>query len=466
MSEAEEPRARKKKRDALEWRLVPRVQDIGFFHGLLVSRSRLALGALAATTVSMVVIVLVCDWIRESSGSPSLNVLIISLMMTSVIVAAYIDALLVGDLFFPGRWREQLVQGDAFVPENWDEEQASVKEYNTTFILVVVGMVAVLGWLSQVLTGGFFSYYKNVGFALTLMRSDDAEDRLRGLESISNPLYEDYWQEEALHEQVAKLVEDGDAQVQAFAMYVAGRLGVVRAADSMLTSFRDASEEREVRGAAAMALGRMKWDKALAYLAHRLRAKDASEAEKIDIVRGLALLGDARGGESVARLLDSCEGGESRLSEELVVTGFYALRQTRYHAGSPVALKYLGGEACGATVTRQEQCAAADALRDIAQEAHLEGLQRVYPTLPSDYDCEYEIWHYANEKGVELVEAEALRSKVVRAVGNRKSYDTYEWLWNIGADERENLKTRKVAELYVRGILEAYERDKSVRRKR
>src|SRR5690606_25609151 len=152
----------------------------------------------------------------------------------------------------------------------------------------------------------------------------------------------------------------------------------------------------------------------------------------------------------------ACTEGGPRPSEDVVVNGFYALQKMSYSPGAEVGLAWLGG-ACEASEI--EQCAAADALRYIATEDELKALERRFTEIPSDMECGYAMWRYHEEKALEIVEAEPLRAKIVRAVGNRKDYDSYEWIWAVGANENEHPKTRKVAEIYAREMLAAYERE-------
>ena len=63
---------------AMKWRLIPRVQDIGFFQGVLVSRGRLTAAALGSTALAFVLIGVVSDWMRHRSDSTGLDVLIIA----------------------------------------------------------------------------------------------------------------------------------------------------------------------------------------------------------------------------------------------------------------------------------------------------------------------------------------------------------------------------------------------------
>src|SRR5690606_10339506 len=161
-------------------------------------------------------------------------------------------------------------------------------------------MLLTLYWSSQRLTDGFLGWYQDLGFALTLMRSDDPDDRYLGLEEMVNPLREEYWGDQDLHGQIAILVaDDPDPRVQGMACYVAGRLNVVKSADAMVDVFRE-SDDEDVRAEAAMALGRLEWSQSLAYLASRLRQKDIGEAETLGVLRGLAMMEDERGGSAVS----------------------------------------------------------------------------------------------------------------------------------------------------------------------
>ncbi len=394
---------------------------------------------------------------RETSGSPVTNLFIISFVLTGLIIAAYFVALLIGDLFFPGRWRERVLLGRKFEPKDWEEEKAYVKEYNTPFFIILIVALLTLTWFSQLITGGFLSYYQDLGFALTLMRSEDPDDRLMGLEEMANPFRERSWADPQLHEQVAILVNDSAPEVQKKAIYVAGRLQVVQAGEALVHVFRE-SEHPDVRGEAAMALGRLEWDRALAYMVARLRAKDVPEIEVLGILHGFAMMEDARAGDGVAAFLGGCSGeGESRsLSEDEVIAAFYAMRKMGHESGSEVSLEVLGGTLCAPNML--ERCAAADSLRYVATKEDMTAVQRTYRDIPPQAECEYAMWRYHEEKALEIVEKGPLRAKLVRTIGNQKDNDAYEWIWAVGADESEHPETRKVAETYAREMLAAYKR--------
>jgi len=435
------------------WRLIPRVQEIGFFYGVMATRQRLITVALSATAAELLVIYLVSTWMRATSGAPMSNVLIIALSLTGLLVAAYLDALVIGDLFFPGRWRERILAGGQLEPQDWEEEQAFVKEYNAPFFVIFFILLFGLYGLSQLLTNRFLAYYQDLGFALTLMRSDDPDDRLMGLEEMVNPLREQSWQNESLHAHIADLVDDDDPRVQAMAAYVAGRLDVVSAADGILEAFRH-SDDDTVRADAAMALGRLEWEKSVAYTANALRSPDLSEAVALGILRGFSFSQDERAGSSVMVLLESCatKSPPQACSKEVVEAAFYALRKMKHEAGRSVAMSYLRSER-----ELEERCAAADALRYIATGDDIPELQRAFSEVTPDDECAYAQWRYHEEKAIDVTEKEPLRAKLLRAIGNRKIFETYEWIWAVGADEKENDTTRKVAEQYAREMLAAYE---------
>ncbi len=436
-----------------KWRLVPRVQDIAFFQSVMTSRKRLLSVTFLITCAELLILFIASRWMRETSGTPVLNIFIIATILAGMVVAAYFLALTMGDLFFPGRWRERILQGERFVPRDWEEEEAAVKEYNAPFLLIWLLSLLALAGVGHVITSGFLNYYQNLGFALALMRSEDPNDQLLGLEEIANPIREAQWQDERLHEQVRIILEESNPEVLAKAAYVAGRLGVVRAADTLLRHFRE-HDDPNVRAEAATALGRMKWEPALAYLSSHL-AKSTSEEEQLGIINGIALMKDRRAGPAVARLLESCDPSPESLRPKVVQHALWALAQMDFPGGRNAAKAFLLPDSCARDLS--ERCAAAESLRVIANNEDIAFLQSAFAKAKPDEECAYFMWRYHEEKSIELVEKEPLRAKILRAVGNRKNPNTYEWIWSVGANEEEHHRTRKVAEIYTREMLKLFE---------
>ena len=59
---------------------------------------------------------------------------------------------------------------------------------------------------------------------------------------------------------------------------------------------------------------------------------------------------------------------------------------------------------------------------------------------------------FHSEAAVVLFEKDTMRALFVRAVGNLKDAADYDWIWMVGANANENMRTRKVAEMYARAL--------------
>lgn len=436
---------------ALKWRLAPRVADLGYSKVIAASRGRLLGSALASTAVVLVGGTLLFGWMRDSSQSAGLNIGIIGLLFCVVVVAAYIDALALGDLFFPGRWRERVLLGKQFEAKDWEEERALVQEYNAPFYVIWVLCIALLGYGVELASGGFLSYYQKIGFTLVLLRSDDPNDRVMGLEKVVNPFSEAQWENEELHEAISRLVLDPDKRVQALAVYAVGRLGVFAGAEDTLEVFKT-SDDLELRREAAQALGRLGWAQGVNALSHRLSAKNLTREEALGALRGIAFSGDARMGRAVARFIQKCDAPAELRDEEVVVTGFWAIAQIADESSRELALNFAAGKLCdpGPRI----RCAAAQALERIATVEDIPAMQRIFDATDPSQECEPYYWRYREEKMLALFDDGPLRAKFVKAVGNRKSVDSYEWIWRVGSNTDENIYTRATAEAYARAFVE------------
>lgn len=441
-----------------KFKFFVRVADIGLFQSVIQTRARLMVSALAATLIALGMIYVGSAWMRESSASAMMNVLFISLMLTGLIVASYIDALLLGDLFFPGKWRERVLLGHEV---NLDEEldETVIKEYNPHFMIVLMALIFVLFWVSQKITDGYIWYYEDVGFAITLMRSDDADERYFALEEISNPLRTPVWQNTELHKQITVLVDDPEPRVRVMAVYVAGRLDVTSASERILKHFRE-TDSSELRAEAAIALGRLKWKAAIPHLSSHLAKPSIVSDEAVGILRGFSFFGSAdegAAGPTIVSLLEGCNTPDGeRLPEAVVINAFYAIKETRFDGGREIAQRYLEGNFCSPSLP--ERCSAANALRYIGKPDDIPFLKRAFQGAQRDDYCDANYWKFRKEGLTEIIDKEPLRAKILRAVGNQKDFDTYEWMWSIGANEEEHPETRKVSETYTTEMYELHER--------
>jgi len=314
---------------------------------------------------------------------------------------------MIGDLFFPGRWRERVLLGKKITPRNFAEESAFIKEYNVHFLIVVLVSILSLVWVSQQLTRGFLSYYQDLGFALSLMRSDDPADRVMGLEEIGKAYYEKSWSAPELHEQLKNAVNDTDQRVRLAAYYTAGRLHARSAGMAILERYQG-TEDIEERAAAAQALGRMGYERALSRLSQRLRGTHTPRAERLAIIQGFALMGHPRGGPATVRFIERCFADEldEPCDEEDLRLAFFALRKMRFEGGRKVAQTQL----LDADASPHMRCVAADALRWIAVDDDIPMLRSAYYRMDPDIDCEETYWKQSNETPIPVVDAGTLRS--------------------------------------------------------
>lgn len=437
---------KKKKDDGFRW--VARVRDIGFFQGFARTRGRLITAASVATIVALGLSFVTSLWVREFSGYPTLDMLVIASTLAVLIVASYIDGMLIGDLFFPGRWRERVLLGQDFEPDTPEEERTFAREYSVHFLIVVVSCILSLIFVSQKLTGGFFDYYQRLGFALTLMRSDDPSDRLSGLKQISGAYYEKSWDDPALHTQIALLAEDLDPEVRSLAYYAAGRLEVLDAGPALLSALSN-GKDSTMRAEAALALGRMRHPDALVEMGMHLRDPKNPEEVRIGVLNGFSYWRAPQVGPNVAAFLRRCGDDSKRrlLSEQEVRFGLHALSDTAFEGGASLAIDLINDEVCPDT-TLPEKCSALELLRHNATPDDLTALQGLVHRFSPDARCEAFSWKLRDESPRHLVTPEFALAKVIRAVGNRRYYRAFEWMKSFNV-EPYPIEVRNTAGNYV-----------------
>jgi HEAT repeat protein len=432
--------------------------DLGLFIGLAHTRPRLITSALTATALGLAAAWVVSAWIRGGGGGPMLNIAAIVALFIGLFLASYINTMLLGDLFFAGRWRERVLLKRAVDDSSVEEDIAAAKDYSLHFLLLNLGMILALLLSSELITGGFLRYYQGMGSAVALLRSDDPEDRVIGLGRISHALNSARWADPTLHAEVARLVNDPNPDVQTKAFSAASRLQVVDAAPSLLVHLRDPRAPARVRAEAATALGRLQHrDAALDLIA--LAADPAAPDDlRLGALHGMLFWADPTFGPTFLAPLRQCAliPGQ-RLTTEQVALLFYGLAKTQPKGASAVALDWLEGGPCAAS--SDEQCAAAEALRRLGDPEDIPRLKAAYDRAHPEARCEGQYWAFRDEATVSLVEPELTRAKLVKAVGNRKSFLVFGWLRAIHQDLSLPLKLRNVAGTYINSLDLLYQED-------
>ena len=146
------------------------ISDLGLFRKFAKSRRTLVITVVISTLLAWAIGFASAWYALNVSTSVALNLLAITANMMVVLVTAALQAILVGDLTFPGPWREQVILGI-------HGDQVSVRNHGAEFLIITtIAIIANVAGL-ELSTGGFFDKYHHEGFFEVRLRAEDPTER-------------------------------------------------------------------------------------------------------------------------------------------------------------------------------------------------------------------------------------------------------------------------------------------------
>lgn len=431
--------------------LIPNMYEIGLFKFAMKSRRRLRAACVGGVAATAGLFWGIGHALRGWNLPFWSSAILLLLLYFAVIGAAYLAALTIGDAWFSGPWLEKMRLGSRFSPSGIEEEKALIRNKNGLFIVFWAASIALLGFGADYATGGNVRWYHAYGGVIHSMRSDDASERAAVLKSISNSYHDAKWQNEEIRAELAKLAEDSDDEVRVRAAYVAGRAKAIEAADGLARVLRDETASEAARSESAIALGRLGWTPARAHLLAVLRdlfARDHGDNEVVtSILYAFCEMKDQAPARDVTGMLETCrESGDC--GTQLQAYAFFYLKSLRAKSSAGLAFSFLGDP----SATAEQKCFAADLLRFTASKDDIGRIKAEFEKTPRDSECPVMYRKFHSEAAVVLFEKDTMRALFVRAVGNLKDDADYDWIWMVGANTQENMRTRKVAEMYARAL--------------
>lgn len=432
----------------VELEIIPNMYELGLFKRAMQSRKRLRITAAVALVLLCLLYFGVGRLIHYVLSSLSLSYLCIVGLYFCVLIVSYLIALLVGDIMFAGPWLKKMRLGRKFVPEDIEEQKALVKNRNGYFICVWAASFAVLVLGCDFVTGSHVRWFHTYGGILYSMNSDSTEERTLVLKTISNPYYSKKWQNEEIREKLVDLVSDPDNNVRGFAAYICGKAKISEASEPLITLLNDRSLPPEVRAEAAIALGRLEWKPARSQLLTVLRERfklDRSDNVLIpSILYAFFTMKDHIAAPDAVNILQSCL--TETCGENVLQYAFFYLKSLRIKQAAATSFDYLASDQTSAS----SRCYAADILRFTASPADVPMMKSAFEKTPQALECPVVYRKFHGEAAVILFEQDTMRALFVRAIGNLKRPEDYDWIWMVGSNPAENLQTRKVAEIYAR----------------
>ncbi len=438
---------------AVQIEIIPNMYQMGLFKKTLESRKRLRLTALFSFLGLCIVYLGIGLFIRYISVWFWINAICIIFALICSIVVGYLFALTIGDVVFHGPWRKKMILGDKFIPDELEEQKALLKNKSIVFILIWVFAIVFLFIGCDFCTGGNIRWYQNIGNTISSMKSPDPAERLYIVKTISNSYYSKKWSDETVREMTRSLISDENAEVQAWASYLSGRAKIVEATDDLIALVKNSEADTIARREAVIALGRMEWKAARASLFSVMKKTfDQNHADKElvpAILYAFYMLKDPMAAQGTLQMLDACL--EKRdCSSEVLQYAFFYLKSLRVQEAATLCFKYLDTP----DITAEMRCYASDILRFTASKNDVPRLKEEFKKASSSADCPVIYRKYHEEPAVILFEHDYIRALFVRSVGNIMNPADFDWIWMIGSDEKENLQTRKVAEMYTRAMQE------------
>lgn len=421
--------------------LITNVSEFGLFRSVAESRARLVAATVASLAATYAAGLWAADYIFEQSTSVMINLLIITAMMMLLLVASYFGTLLLGDLFFPGPWREQVIMGRTPADGSISVDDHSA-EFMIMLVLVVIANAFALNWAAD----GFLDRYHDEGFFAVRLRAEEPAERLGALENIADPMNYELWELPALQRIVMDAFDDPNAEVRQRAYWTAGLMKAVDAEDKLIAVL-DSDASPADKAAAAVALGKIGDAPTSRKPLEALATEASSPTAKVGALRGLGLLGRQ---ESVAPLIELTKSDD----QDVMIHAYWALRKIGSKKARPYVKQVIDSNPAGL-----KRCAVYDTMKMVATKADVLWARREFQRVDSGQkkgdDCEHVVWTDHDKEQYYIVYGDSYREKLVKIVANADAFNHREWFQRLVNDPNEPFRIRQVATEVLRQIKES-----------
>ena len=414
-------------------KLVHNVGEFGIFKSVARSRGTLAIAALLGVAACAAFGWWTNGYVFERSASVGLNMLVITANMITIMVAAYLLALLAGDVFFPGPWREQVILGDRNFRGD-EDVPVVVADHSAEFLILCFVFFCVGAVGLNMGAGGFLSRYHDEGYFQVRLRSEEAPERLDSLVEMADPMQRSLWENGSLQDAVVESLSDPDPSVRAQAAWNAGKMEVRRAERRLREIVVDEEETPEVRGEAGVALAKLNPEDLERAALVEMLAKAEGKEMQMWALRAIAL-GEVVEAQSVL------EGMASTEDEELLGYVFWAMRK----AESPQAREYLRAQLEGEGEGLR-RCVLLDTLKMVATAEDVTWARREFMRAPRETRCARVFWQERDEAVHNVVFDDPMRVKYMKIVANSgQGAEQKVWYQRLANDQTEVERVRVVA---------------------
>lgn len=428
------------------------VSELGLLSGLATSRARLVVSALVAVAVAVGYGIWLARFLEERSTDVGLNVVWITVQLLLVLVAGYVVAMAAGTFAFGDGWRRRTFLGERPAPVDEDGEDVEIealKDHSMAFFGIAAASVAAVYIVLTLATGGYIRAYNEVGYFRTLLRSSHAEEQVRALRGLVDPVNGRSAEAEPLRDAVADAVRSEDPEVASWAAWAAGHREMLVAQPALLQRALDDATPTEVRVEAAHALGRIRDPRAERRLVAALPGVAREPALVGAYVTALGLM-NARSATPALQALIGTGG------PELDARIFWALRQTRSTAARAAVV-----EAWSRAPDLAARCAAAEALKMASTVDDVDALRAAFRETERGTTCDpvvREERRYDDEEPMDpivYVIGEPLRKKYLTALFNIRPPGLAEWLAEVAWTEAESDEMKVYADNLYQALEQA-----------
>ncbi len=441
---------------------------MGLVHTIAKTRERLAVSLAAALAPWLLMSILATSYIRESSTSAGVDMILITLWMLLSFLVAVLGGLLIADVVFAPGWREVNLLGERVDATDLDTDVAKLGAATRPQTLplagIITGVIALLVVGSTLVTDDFFGWYSRYGYATSTLRGDDDALKVAVLEEMTRAQDDRLIQFTTMMEaQLEEGAATGAVRVQA--VYSLGEVGrrmlrsielmdqgtkggewvkslnlrLVEEVQPKLLMALAAKPSQEMRHALIFALGAMRSMQAVEPLREAL-SDPARTAETVEVV--IRALARYRTPDRTVELLLPVLAGEDA---ELAGLAVWAIGDM-YGLGTGEASEALPNPALIQLIAQrlptmpfETQCMVVDAMLRIRAEQLDNVLFGVWDAAdPVDKRCPRRVLERRFEGPLAISKEEEMREKVVKALaaiaqGNSR---VMTWMSRKSKDER------------------------------
>lgn len=420
--------------------LVTNVAEYALLRGLARSRGRLIVSSVTAVAATIAMGLWSAHYVLELSDSVGLNLALITANMMMMLVSAYLETVLVGDIFFGPAWREQVILGET------PETGATVKDHNAEFMIVLLGLVVTNAAVINTASGGFMDTYHTEGFFRSGLRSAAAEDRLAALTYMTDPINFEVWPVPGVQNLVLQHLDDPDEDVRSAAIWNAGEMDILSARTPLIEIVGSDAPTR-IRADAAEALGKLGNDTVAREALESHLADDEPARLRIAAFRGLALMKSPLS-------VDAVTPHAGTKDSEVMIHALWVLRET----GEPAVRQMLRAELERPTDDPVRTCALLDALKMVANDEDVMWARRQFERVDAETKCEPVVWEERNERQYYVLYSDTLRVKYLKIVANASGAKQRAWFERLIADPQQPWRVREVANEIVKRLDKAGKR--------